>query len=476
MENKVETTQVKTAEVPKKRNKTFIIVLALLIIISAWFGISKYVTSQHHAETDDAQVEANISPVIPRISGYVMDVRVRDNQAVKKGDTVMVLDDRELRLKVEQAEAALATAQSSLGAARATTNAATAGIATSRANVSTIDAQIEAARVSVWRTTQDFNRYANLIQDHSITQQQYEQAVAAKETAEKQLQVLHQQKKQAYVHTNVVAEQSTATGSQISIAAATIKQRQVDVENAKLNLSYAVVTAPEDGLVSKVNVQAGQFLQAGQPVFSIVHNDDVWVVANFKETQFHKMKVGQNVVVHADAFPGHDFSARLTSFSPATGSQISIAAATIKQRQVDVENAKLNLSYAVVTAPEDGLVSKVNVQAGQFLQAGQPVFSIVHNDDVWVVANFKETQFHKMKVGQNVVVHADAFPGHDFSARLTSFSPATGARFALLPPDNASGNFVKVVQRLPVKIEFVKQDSLVKQLRPGMNVTADVNL
>ena len=97
-------------------------------------------------------------------------------------------------------------------------------------------------------------------------------------------------------------------------------------------------------------------------------------------------------------------------------------------------------------------------------------------DDVWVVANFKETQFNKMKIGQKVVVHADAFPGHEFEAKLTSFSPATGAKFALLPPDNASGNFVKVVQRLPVKIEFAQKDAFVKQLRPGMNVNVDVVL
>jgi len=371
MEKQVEKTKVQTTEAsaPKKRSKIFPIILALLIIASAWFGISRYISSQHHAETDDAQIDADISPVIPRISGYIADVRVSDNQRVKKGDTLIVLDDRDMKLKVEQAEAALATAQSNLGAARATTNAATAGIATSRANVATIDAQIDAAKVNVWRTTQDYNRYANLIKDHSITQQQFEQAQAAKETAEKQLQILQEQKKQASVQTGVVASQSTATGS-----------------------------------------------------------------------------------------------------------QINIAAATIKQRQVDVENAKLNLSYAVIIAPEDGLVSKVNVQPGQFVNAGQSLFSIVHNNDVWVVANFKETQINKMKIGQRVIVHADAFPGHDFEAKLTSFSPATGARFSLLPPDNASGNFVKVVQRLPVKIEFDHQDEYVKQLRPGMNVTVDVHL
>jgi membrane fusion protein (multidrug efflux system) len=123
------------------------------------------------------------------------------------------------------------------------------------------------------------------------------------------------------------------------------------------------------------------------------------------------------------------------------------------------------------------MVSKVNVQPGQFLQAGQALFSVVLNNDIWVVANFKETQFNKMKIGQKVTVHADAFPDHDFDATLTSFSPATGARFALLPPDNSSGNYVKVVQRLPVKIEFTnKSDSLIKQIRPGMNVNVDVHL
>jgi len=131
----------------------------------------------------------------------------------------------------------------------------------------------------------------------------------------------------------------------------------------------------------------------------------------------------------------------------------------------------------VITAPEDGLVSKINVQPGQFVQAGQPVFSIVHSESVWVIANFKETQLDKMKEGQKAVVNVDAYPGHKFEAMLTSFSPATGSTFALLPPDNASGNFVKVVQRLPVKLEFTNaNDSLVKKLRPGMNVLVDVHL
>ena len=353
----------------KKRSIAFPVILGILIIAGAWFGISKYTHGKHHEETDDAQVEANISPVIPRVSGYVANVKVKDNQKVHKGDTLLILDKRDLQLKLEQAQAAFVTAQSNLGAARTTTTAARTNIATSQASIGTINAQTEAAKINLWRANQDYDRYANLIKDHSVTQQQYEQALAAKQTAEQQLKILQEQKNQATSQTSSVTSQSGATAS-----------------------------------------------------------------------------------------------------------QIRIAGSVIKQRQVDVDEAKLNLSYAIITAPADGLVSKVNVQPGQFLQAGQSLFSIVLNDDIWVVANFKETQFDKMKQGQRVIVHADAFPGHDFEATLASFSPATGARFSLLPPDNASGNFVKVVQRLPVRIEFTKADPLVKQLRPGMNVDADVNL
>jgi len=131
----------------------------------------------------------------------------------------------------------------------------------------------------------------------------------------------------------------------------------------------------------------------------------------------------------------------------------------------------------VITSPANGLISKVNVQVGQYLSSGQSTFSVVLDQNLWVVANFKETQYSKIKVGQPVMIEVDAIPGHDFEARVTSFSPATGARFALLPPDNASGNFVKVVQRLPVKIEFSNpQDTVIQRLKAGMNVNVDVHI
>lgn len=353
-----------------KKSKVFLIILIALVIAGTWFGISKVHHTKLHSETDDAQIEANISPIIPRVSGFLKEVRVSDNQIVKKGDTLLILDDRDMRIKEAQAEAAMATAQSNLQAAKASTAAAHSNIGTSQDAAFAIDAQIEKIRVAVWQSTQEFDRYANLIKDHSVTQQQYEDKLAAKESNGKQLQILQQQRKQAASQTNAVSSQSLASSS-----------------------------------------------------------------------------------------------------------QISVASAMIKQRQVDVDDAKLNLSYTVITAPADGSVSKVNVQVGQFLSAGQSTFSIVLDQNFWVIANFKETQYDKVEIGQKVIVDVDAIPDHEFEARVASFSPATGARFALLPPDNSSGNFVKVVQRLPIKIEFTNpQDSLLGRLKAGMNVNVDVHI
>ncbi len=352
-----------------KKNKIFPIVLSILVIVGGTFGMIKYIHGQHHEDTDDAQIDGNISPVIPRISGYVTDIRVKDNQKVKMGDTLLILDNRTELIQVQQAEAALAAAENNLNVAQANTTASKATIESYQANISTVDAQIEAAKITLRRATQDFERYSNLIKDNSITQQQYEQAEAAKQTAERQLNVLNDQKIAASRQTNAASSQSTATGQ-----------------------------------------------------------------------------------------------------------MIGVANATIQQRKADLENAKLNLSYTVILAPNDGQVSKVNVQLGQLLQVGQSLFSVISDNDPWVVANFKETQLAKIRTGQKVIVHIDAYPGHEFEAKVTSLSPATGARFALLPPDNASGNFVKTVQRLPIKIEFTGHDQFIKELKPGMNVDVDVHL
>ncbi len=356
-------------EAPKKKNKVFPIVLGVLVVLGGAFGATKYVHAQHHEETDDAQIDASISPVIPRISGYVTQINVKDNQKVKAGDTLVVLDNRSETIKLQQMQAALTIAENNLHVANANTIVSKANIASYDANTTTVDAQIEAAKVTLKRATQDYERYTNLIASRSITQQQFEQAEATKQSAERQLAVL-------------------------------IGQR-----NAALKQASAA-----------------------------------------------------------------------TSQSNAVGQQIGVANATIEQKRADVENARLELSYTYIIAPSDGNVSKVNAQVGQLLQAGQLLFTVVANTSPWVIANFKETQCARIRIGQKVIVHIDAFPGHDFDAKVASLSPATGAKFALLPPDNASGNFVKTVQRLPVKIEFTTQDQFLKDIRAGMNVDVDVLL
>ncbi|WP_159800869.1 HlyD family secretion protein [Flavobacterium sp. MK4S-17] len=355
----------------KKTNKKFLFILITLVVIGAVYGTYKYMHSLAHETTDDAQVEKNMSPIIPRVTGYVTKVYVKDNDFVKKGDTLFVIDDKDYVVRVEEAKAALAAAEGSYEAAKADIGGAQANISVSEANVLSSRGNIEAAKVRLWRATNDFERFQNLYKNHSITKQQFEQAQAAKQEAEAQLKVLQQ------------AE------------AASRSQRAASL--------------------SRSNV---------------------------------------------------------------TGKQTEIAAANIKKVEAALEAAKLNLAYTVVTASVNGQVSTIDIQPGQLVQPGQSLFYIINNEEAWVVANFKETQLNKMREGQKVSIKADAYPDTEFEGVITSFSPATGARFSLLPPDNATGNFVKTVQRLPVKISLTENNDKekVKLLRPGMNVEVDVHL
>lgn len=354
----------------KATSKKFIIIFAALILLGGGYGIYKYIHAQGHEETDDAQVERLMSPIIPRVTGYISKVYVADNQIVHKGDTLFVIDNKDYIVKVEEARAALAAAESSYAASKEDIGSAIAGVSVSEANVESARGNIETAKIRLRRATADFERYANLYKNRSITLQQYEQAEAAKLEAESQLRILQ--------------EQQRATSYQKSVAAA------------------------RTGL---------------------------------------------------------------------TGKQAEVAAANIRRAKAQLDAAQLNLDYTVITAPVDGQISKINLQPGQLVQPGQSLFYIIGNQQSWVIANFKETQLGKMAIGQKVTIKVDAFPDTEFEGTVTSFSPATGAKFSLLPPDNATGNFVKTVQRLPVRIDF-KSDKPEKLaiLRPGMNVEVDVHL
>ncbi|HNP33657.1 MAG TPA: HlyD family secretion protein [Flavobacterium sp.] len=355
----------------KKTNKKFSLIFIALAVLGISYGGYKYIHSLSHETTDDAQVAKKMNPIIPRVSGYVTKVFVKDNDVVKKGDTLFVIDNSDYIVKVEEAKANLAAAENSLEVAKADIGTSQAGVSVSEANVQSASGNIETAKIKLRRASNDFERYSNLYKNHSITKQQFEQAEAAKQEAQSQL--------------NILIDQQKASSFQKNVAAA------------------------------KTNVSS---------------------------------------------------------------KQVQVAAANIKKAQAALDAANLNLGYTVVTASIDGQVSTVDIQPGQLVQPGQSLFYIINNNETWVIANFKETQLDKMRVGQKVKLKIDAFPGTEFEGEITSFSPATGSKFSLLPPDNASGNFVKTVQRLPVRINFTENNPKDKMqlLRSGMNADVDVIL
>jgi membrane fusion protein (multidrug efflux system) len=302
-----------------------------------------------HEETDDAQVEGDISPVLPRVAGYVSRVLVRDNERVTAGETLVAIDPDEMDLRVRReitawqtAEADLRTAQGNLAAARANAEVA-------KANISTVEVRRD-------KTASDLRQDQGLFSGGAITDRQLSDSKAAADAAAAQL--------------NMAKREADAAAAQVAIAA---------------------------------------------------------------------IKVGA-------------------------------VRASVAQQRASVDLAKLERSYATVTAPIAGLVAHKDVEPGQFVQAGQTLMSIASDSGVWVVANFKETQLTHIRPGQSATFTADSFPGHVFRGKVDSIAGATGARFALLPPDNASGNYVKVTQRVPVKIVLDEPPDEKFVLRPGMSV------
>lgn len=338
----------------KKKNKVIPIILGALIIIGAVFGYTEYSYYSKHVDTDDAQIDGDISPVIARVSGYVKDINFEENTQVKQNQVLVTLDDSDYKIKLEQAQAGQVGANASVGVSQAQ-------IIATAANTSTAKANIETAKVKLELAKKDYDRYENLVKDGSITKQAFDQAKAQKETAQ----------------------------------------------------------ATYDAAVDQYNAAVKQ--------------------------------VGT------------------------TQSQLSVSNSGVNQRQADVDFAKLQLSYTQIKAPATGIVSKKNVQKGQLVQAGQSLFSIVNENSIYVTANFKETQLEKIHSGQKVKIDVDAYPDQEIEGEVYNFSPITGAKGSLLPPDNATGNFVKVVQRVPVKIKIANKDKAVlDKLRPGMSVKVSV--
>ena len=308
----------------KQTNTKFIIILVVLVVLGGGYGTYKYLHSLAHEQTDDAQIEKNMNPIIPKVSGYVSKVYIKDNDFVKKGDTLFTIDKKDFQLKIAEATAALAAAEGNFEVSRADISSALASVSASDANVQSASGSIESAKIKLAQITSDYNRYNNLYKSHTITKQQYEQAYTAKQEAENQVRILQQQQKASAYQKSVIIAKSKASDKLTEVAAANIKRAQALLDAANLNISYTVITAAIDGQVSKIDIQPGQLVQPGQSLFYIINNQEAWVIANFKETQLNKMVMGQKVSLKVDAYPDYEFKGTITSFSPATGSRFSI--------------------------------------------------------------------------------------------------------------------------------------------------------
>src|SRR6218665_1342188 len=266
-------------EEKKKTNKKFILIFGVLIVLGLTYGIYKYVHSLSHEGTDDAQIEKNMNPIIPRVTGYITKVYVKDNDFVKKGDTLFTIDDKDYAVKLADAQAALVAAEGNFAVSKADVGSAQANVSVSEANVQSAGGNIETAKIRLNRASNDFDRYNNLYKNHSITKQQFEQAEAAKLEAQSQLKILQDQQRASNFQKSVIQAKSNVSSKQTEVAAANINRAKAALDAANLNLSYTVVTASPDRQVSKINIQPGQLVQPGQSLFYIINSTDAWVIA-----------------------------------------------------------------------------------------------------------------------------------------------------------------------------------------------------
>lgn len=327
----------------------------ILIIFGLWWVISQFIKFNINTFTDNAQIKQHIVPVNSRIPGFIKEIRFDEYTKVSKGDTLVIIEDSEFRLRVAQAHADLQNAMSGK-------SAMSTAISTTQNNLTVSDAAIKEVEALLNNAQKDYERYQQLLNDEAVTRQQFE---------------------------------------------------TIETKYLSLKAKYEMLSR-----------QRQSTTLIGQE-------------------QSHRL--GQNE-------------------------------AGIELAKAAIDLAELNLSYTIITAPCDGYTSRKSIQEGQLVQPGQTLLSIVVSNDVWVIANYKETQTSKMTIGQRVNIEVDAIPGVTFKGIIESISQATGAQYSIIPQDNATGNFVKVEQRIPIKISFSEDNKPedMARLRAGLNVECEV--
>jgi len=301
-----------TENIKSGKKRTILIVNILLVgCLGAGiiWGILTYFDLGNNAYTNDAQVEEYISPVNTRISGYIKEVRFQEHQHIKKGDTLLVIDDSEYKIQLELAQAAYLSAQASK-------NVSSSAVSTVESNVTVSDANINASKARLWNAEQNYRRYESLVKDGAATQQQFDQAKSEYNAIQAQTSALIQQRR-------TVGFSTRETSQKVTVNDAEIKKAHAAVSMAKLNLSYTVILAPYNGVTGRRTVQEGQLVQAGQTLLSFIRGNSKWVVANYKETQISKLRIGQKMDVSIDGLGSKKIRGTITAISQATGSRYS---------------------------------------------------------------------------------------------------------------------------------------------------------
>jgi membrane fusion protein, multidrug efflux system len=375
------------------------ILIALIVVVVVGFFVYRYFTS--YESTDDAQVDGHINSISTRVSGHVIKLNIRDNQYVNAGDVLVEIDPTDYQVALDRAKADYADAQaaavaagvtvpitsvntsSQVSASQADVNNARAGIQVAQQQLQAAKAQLQEAQANDVKAQNDLGRYKQLVTKEEISQQQYDQAVAAAQASA----------------AGVEAARATVDGAEQQVT-----QARGKLEQSEANQRYAN-TAPQQMKITKAKAQS--------------------------------------------------------------------ALAEVLRSKASLQQAELNLQYTKVIAPVNGIVSNRTVEVGQNVAPGQELMKVINLDDVWITANFKETQLRDMRANQRVTIEVDA-NGRKYNGKVDSVAGASGARFSLLPPENATGNYVKVVQRIPVKIDLDPGSNNDHQLRPGESVTPKV--
>lgn len=391
---------------PEKKSRRKLIIIAVVVLLAIGAALF-YWHSTFTEDTDDAQVDGDLYQVSARVAGQVIKVYVQDNQAVKAGDLIAEIDPKDFQVALEQAQANLASAEAaaiqanvnvpitsitsntSISTTSSDALGAQAAVAQAQKQVAAANARVDQAKANAIKSDLDVERYKPLVEKDVISKQQFDAAVAS----------------------------AAANRAAVLEAEATLIAQQEAVRQAQQKLLQSRSTAMEASKNGPSQVKAQQ-------------------------------------------------------------AKAEAAVADVKQAQAKVDQAKLNLSYTKITAPVTGIVNKKNVQVGANLSVGQDLLTIVPLTDLWVTANFKETQLERMHPGQKVTLEVDALGGRKFHGEVKQIGGATGSRLSLFPPENATGNYVKVVQRIPVRINFtnLEEENKDMALRPGFSVTPIVSV